>query len=464
MPSGRSVAKTTSKQQHAAHEGGADGGAGGGAEEEGGAEEGGAEGDAVGARVGAGGFRASRFCPAESARKATSSAKRARAMATGRSLFVGVEGGASNTSFCLLDASGSVLAEHSVPEGTNGYLIGVPAVAAILARETRALLLRAGLPEDAPVAALGACMSGFLERGPQEEVVRCLGAAAGAYYIDNDSPGSIATAAGARGGCVIIAGTGCMSQLTTPDGRAFTCNGHGHLVGDEGSAWFVSQTAIRHIFRALDGYAESAADADEHLRRLDTARARDAMAAYFDIDVAGGKSYTECMYAAMYGAGFSKSRVAGFARVLADLACGIGSADSNGDAFCRWLFAEAGRHLGSFARTLAPHLRAAPGEGASPNVDGFTIVCVGSVWKSWDLLREGFVAAATAPFHQLPGVSRAALEVMPASARGRISSFRLVRLTRSSALGAAWTAARRSGVDVPLDFDANVEVLFEHKG
>ena len=90
----------------------------------------------------------------------------------------------------------------------------------------------------------------------------------------------------------------------------------------------------------------------------------------------------------------------------------------------------------------------------------FTVVCVGSVWKSWDLLRAGFVTAATAPFHHVPGVSREALAALPSQLRGRVASFKLVRLTTSSALGAGWQAARRAGLDMPLDCAANVEVLY----
>ena len=208
-------------------------------------------------------------------------------------LVVGVEGGASNTSTALVDArSGAVLAQRSVAEGSNAYLVGVPAVAALLARESAALLQAAGLPADAPLAAFGACMSGFSERALQEALVArfgeiCAGAGRGplaaSFYIDNDSPGSIYAASGARGGCCIIAGTGCMSQLIAPSGARVACNGHGHMFGDEGSAWFVAQTAVRAVFRALDRYAEGA---DDPMLAFDTTRARDAMATYFGIELA----------------------------------------------------------------------------------------------------------------------------------------------------------------------------------
>ena len=358
--------------------------------------------------------------------------------------------GASNTALALFDDSGAVLAESSIQEGTNGYLIGVKAVADILVREVRKLLEKASLPQTTTLSALGACMSGFLEKGPQEELIGYFNAAengpiALSYYIDNDSPGSIFTAAGGRGGCVIIAGTGCMSQLINPNGETFTCNGHGHLIGDEGSAWFISNTVIRLVFRSLDKFAESPEDP---FLDLDTTRAREAMALHFGIDIAAGAAYTAVMYSSLYGSGFNKSKIAGFTKSLADLA-------RSGDKLCAKVFELAGCHLGSFARTLASHLR----QPGNPDVFDFTIVCVGSVWKSWDLLQEGFTASAISTFHHLPGISRQDIVKMPSAERGHIASFRLVRLTKSSAYGAAWMASKRSGHTLPLNFDNNVEEI-----
>jgi N-acetylglucosamine kinase len=350
----------------------------------------------------------------------------------------------------LFDGSGAILAESSIQEGTNGYLIGVKAVADILIREVQKLLERSSLPKTTKLSALGACMSGFLEKGPQDELIGYFNAAengpiASSYYIDNDSPGSIFTAAGGRGGCVIIAGTGCMSQLITPSGETFSCNGHGHLIGDEGSAWFISNSVIRLVFRALDKFAESTEDP---FLDLDTTKAREAMALHFGINVAAGEAYTAVMYASLYGAGFNKSKIAGFTKSLADLA-------RSGDKLCAKVFELAGSHLGSFARTLAPYLR----QPGNPDVFDFTIVCVGSVWKSWDLLSQGFIASATGTFHHLPNISRADIMKMPSSERGHIASFRLVRLTKSSAYGAAWMASKRSGHTLPLNFDNNVEEI-----
>ncbi len=391
--------------------------------------------------------------------------------------------GATNTVCVLMDDAGRILAkEHG--SGTNSYvrtkttrsrsslpshspsppspqLIGVPAVADILVDLTTKAKASAGLAPSTPLAAFGACMSGFLEAKPQAELVALLSQRdpdfAASYYIDNDSPGSIYTAAGAGGGSVIICGTGTMAQLLTASGSTVNCGGHGHMFGDEASAYSIAASAIRGIFRAGDNYSE-----DPERAVPDVSRARAAMLIYFK--VASPEGMLEVFYKT-----FLKANVAGFARVLADLA-------RDGDAFSQSVFAQAGKELGSMARTLAPHLLPA---GAPPGparvVDGFAIVCVGSVWKSWDLLAPTFIAAATAPFHSLPrsvvgweegGGAGSAVGVTARTAeeRGHLRSFRLLRLKETSAVGSAWFAARRAGVNVPVDHGALAEVLYTHAG
>lgn len=155
-------------------------------------------------------------------------------------LFCGVEGGATNTVLVVLDAAGTIIG-RAAGSGSNHYLVGMPAVVELLASLAASALEAAGVARPAAgappaFASLGMCASGFLERGPQEALEASLRAAhpwlAAHYYIANDSEGSVFTAAGAAGGCVIIAGTGSMGQLITSDGRSVNCGGHGHAYGD----------------------------------------------------------------------------------------------------------------------------------------------------------------------------------------------------------------------------------------
>ena len=355
--------------------------------------------------------------------------------------YAGIEGGATNTVFVILDGAGVVVSRAS-GEGTNAYLVGVPAVAATVERLAREALASAGVavpaaPAAAPVfVSLGMCASGFAEQGPQDALVAALRASApwlaGSYYVDNDSFGSIFTAAGDAGGSVIIAGTGSIAQLVpaAPGGAPVTVGGHGHMLGDEGSAWSVASTALRAIFADADALvlhdlpppsgAGAGFDGDIRVRAPDATAARAAMLSYFDIRSSAG------MLDIMYGDAFNKARVAGFAKSVAALAAG-------GDAFSLLVFGHVGRELGAMARALSFRAR----------VQALTIVAVGSVWKSWPLLASGFERAAFAKWAD----------------GGALTSFRLLRLRESSAVGAAWRGAQLAGTRIPLDDAANTEVL-----
>lgn len=77
---------------------------------------------------------------------------------------------------------------------------------------------------------------------------------------------------------------------------------------------------------------------------------------------------------------FSKAHFAALTRGIAEKAAA-------GDALCVWLFSEAGRQLGRHIRALAPAI--SPALTSAPG--GLNVVCVGSVWKSWSLLKQGFL-------------------------------------------------------------------------
>jgi N-acetylglucosamine kinase len=149
--------------------------------------------------------------------------------------YCGVEGGATNTTLVVLDEAGKIV-KTATGGCSNHYLTSMGAVAELL-HGLAAEALPEGAPASGPLfASFGACMSGFLAEGPQRDLVALFREKyprlAASYYIDNDSPGSIFTAAKGAGGCVIIAGTGSMGQLMLPSGEVVNCGGHGHAYGD----------------------------------------------------------------------------------------------------------------------------------------------------------------------------------------------------------------------------------------
>lgn len=69
---------------------------------------------------------------------------------------------------------------------------------------------------------------------------------------------------------------------------------------------------------------------------------------------------------------------------------------------------------------------------------GLSIVCVGSVFNSWDLLEPGFVGLLSQ----------------------HLKSFRLLKLKQSSAYGAAKLAAKQTGLD--LSIGQTTELLYAY--
>ena len=120
----------------------------------------------------------------------------------------------------------------------------------------------------------------------------------------------------------------------------------------------------------------------------------------------------------------------------------------NGDEFCRHVFHLAGKQLGAMVRTLlhpaTPELEATalpiPAEG-----DIVDCACVGSVWKSFPLLRTGFLETVFLRSESYPGFT-----------------LRLLRPTVSAAIGAAFKGALDCcGTALPLNFADNAELLYE---
>lgn len=125
------------------------------------------------------------------------------------------------------------------------------------------------------------------------------------------------------------------------------------------------------------------------------------------------------------------------------------------------------RHLVPVARKISPVLRQT----------GVRVVCEGSVWKSWPLLKPMFditlakselpkyvKAAEDRPPHLGSNLShsypRNRPPPTPSSARPRQTQF--VRLKAGASVGAAVMGAKEANLPLTVDFDANVEVLFTY--
>ncbi|MGG1442515.1 BadF/BadG/BcrA/BcrD ATPase family protein [Brevibacillus laterosporus] len=86
--------------------------------------------------------------------------------------------------------------------------------------------------------------------------------------VENDCVAALIGATGGKPGILAIAGTGSIVCGIGTDGKRGRVGGWGHLVGDEGSGYWIGNQALTAIFRASDGRSDTTLLTDEVLAYL----------------------------------------------------------------------------------------------------------------------------------------------------------------------------------------------------
>ena len=124
---------------------------------------------------------------------------------------------------------------------------------------------------------------------------------------------------------------------------------------------------------------------------------------------------------------YSKAHFAGLTKFLAEGA-------QKGDSTCRWLFSEAGKGLADHIIAVEPKIH--------PELTKeLPIVCIGSVWKSWDLIKDGFIQKLQ-------------------EKKNRIEKIKLVKLKVGSSVGAMNLGTKAAGFSMPMNYDDNIEMFY----
>ncbi|NJP45688.1 N-acetylglucosamine kinase [Actinacidiphila epipremni] len=180
-----------------------------------------------------------------------------------RPLVVGIDAGGTRVR--------AVLAEAAPGGALLGQGAGGPGNALSVGRADLTAHLAAALGQAVPPAAraqVTAVHGGFAGAAPglgpdrgHDLALSCLadalaahGMAPGAVAVGGDTEVMLAAAPGAPlDGLVLIAGTGAVAARVGAGRRLLVTDGHGWLLGDDGSGFWLGQQAVRAALAALDG-------------------------------------------------------------------------------------------------------------------------------------------------------------------------------------------------------------------
>ncbi|XP_037816085.1 N-acetyl-D-glucosamine kinase [Lucilia sericata] len=330
--------------------------------------------------------------------------------------FGGIEGGATHSRLIICSEDGECVVT-TTGLGTNHWMVGIAECARRIADMIERAKTDANIPQETRLTSLGLSLSGCEQEATNYELEMELRTSfpdiADHYYVCSDTMGSIFTAS-PSGGMVLISGTGSNALLKNPDGTSFSCGGWGHFLGDEGSAWYISHRAMKLVFDDMDNFSKAPFPVETVWKLIQE---------HFNIQ-------TRLDLLPHCYAKFDKPFYASLCKKLSHAA-------EQGDELSKFLFREAGAHIATHINSLAPKVH-----NDLVREGDLNVVCVGSVWLSWPLLKDGFIQElkkAHIPF-----------------------GLKLIRITKCMAYGACYLGADSIKFPLPRNYLNNYKVMYHY--
>jgi glucosamine kinase len=158
----------------------------------------------------------------------------------GARYVMGVDGGATKTLAAVLDVQERALhLGHGA--SSNPDAVGAHVATDSLVKATDEALARAGIERDSLDAAVLAVAGTDTDAVAAHVRERC----PATWVVVNDVVGAWASATGAHAGVGVISGTGSNVLGVGSDGRAWRAGGWGHVLGDEGSGYWLAVQSIK---------------------------------------------------------------------------------------------------------------------------------------------------------------------------------------------------------------------------
>jgi len=295
---------------------------------------------------------------------------------------MGVDGGATKTLAAVLDLRERALhLGHGGP--SNQDAVGAEAAVRALLGAADEALANAGVA----AGQLGSAVLAIAGTDTEDVARNVRAARTDAWIVVNDVVGAWATVTAGGPGVAAIAGTG--SNVfgvggAGADARAWRAGGWGHLLGDEGSGYWLGVQSIKAALRDRESSGPATALSD-------------AVASFF------GEPSVEAVAANVYSKPLTKDQIAAFAVETAKLA-------AQGDAVARDLYARGARELGE---QIVAVIRQTGLAGDGPEDAGareFPVGLIGSAFKAGAVFVEPLTSVVR---EHAPGARVAAVEMAP---------------------------------------------------
>lgn len=199
-------------------------------------------------------------------------------------MFLGIDAGGTKTVCVLVDEKGRLLG-YGQADSANYQAVGLKKATEAIVSAVREALTCAETNARPRFAVLGLAGVGRpLDRDRFEEALRDLPLFRGIeFLVTSDAHIALVGAVGQEYGVVLIAGTGAIAFGINHAGEQARADGWGHLLGDEGSGYWIGLEALRAVLRAYDGRGPSTILGHHLFQRLGVAQPEDLVEwAYHD--------------------------------------------------------------------------------------------------------------------------------------------------------------------------------------
>ncbi|HJQ70993.1 MAG TPA: BadF/BadG/BcrA/BcrD ATPase family protein [Blastocatellia bacterium] len=271
--------------------------------------------------------------------------------------FLGIDGGGTKTHAIIADAFCRVIGEGT-SGASNPLRAGLNEAISHVESAVREACGLAGIRLDQITAACAA-IAGVNHPIHFHTVKDALDHSLGLgdeLHLVTDARAALEGALDGRPGVVIIAGTGSIAMGVNAEGRQARSGGWGPTFGDEGSGYDIACRALRAIVSSFDGRERQTVLTDRVCRRLGIASATD-------------------LPGVIYNSDSETVEIASLAEVVAEAA-------REGDEVASDILRDAGRELAVLAVSVIERL--------GMSADEFRVACVGSVFKSGEVLLSSF--------------------------------------------------------------------------